>query len=249
MVGSDAFGRESLARLEAAGVDVTEVGVAPGESGVALITVSNEGANSIVVVPGANAAVTPEYLESKRSVVAMAGMVLAQLEIPLETVVRLAEMCEQEQVPLMLDPAPAAPLPDSLLTRCAWITPNETEAKLYAGNAGKRDPAAVAASLLARGVDGVVLKLGARGSYLAMRSRVHERVRAFAVKAVDSTAAGDTFNGAFAVGLMQGASPADAARFAAGAAAISVTREGAQASMPTLEEVEEFLRERSARLE
>jgi ribokinase len=193
-------------------------------------------------VPGANAAVTPEYIQAKREVIRSAGMVLAQLEIPLESVVRLAELCEQEDVPLMLDPAPAQELPPELLRSVRWFTPNESEAAFYASVNATDESASVASKLMQQEVRGVVLKLGERGAAIFDRDAVPISVASFAVKAVDSTAAGDTFNGAFAASLVAGRDVADAGRIASAAAAISVTRSGAQVSMPTWDEVEVLLR-------
>lgn len=148
------------------------------------------------------------------------------------------------RVPLVLDPAPAAGLSADLLRRISWFTPNETEAAFYLGgdapgaSAGPEDRSR---ALRQAGAKGVVLKVGSRGAFLSVADR-EETVPAFAVQAVDSTAAGDAFNGAFATALVRGRDPRESARFAAAAAAISVTRAGAQSSMPSLAEVEQFLR-------
>ena len=242
-VGDDAFGTELRAGLESAGVDAVGVATSAGASGVAVIVVAESGENSIVVVPGANAHVTPADLDANIETIRSAGMVLAQLEIPLETVLHLATICARENVPLMLDPAPAAKLPTELLKNVTWFTPNETEAAFFIGdpsNSTKESPE-IAKSLMSKGIRGVVLKLGARGAYLASPDGVMASIQPFPVRAVDTTAAGDCFNGAFAVGLLMGKDPAESARFAAAAAAISVTRVGAQSSMPTLNEVLEKL--------
>jgi ribokinase len=140
----------------------------------------------------------------------------------------------------MLDPAPAIPLPENLLRRVTWLTPNETEAQILLGRVNI-DPPAVAEKLLAMGVRNVALKLGSQGVFLAGRDCPAEQIPAFKVQAVDTTAAGDCFNAAFAVALSRGKAPALAARYAAAAAAISVTRAGAQPSLPTSAEVESFL--------
>jgi ribokinase len=146
---------------------------------------------------------------------------------------------------MMLDPAPAQELPADILRGLAWFTPNESEAAFYAGNAGGAEstisPDETARSLLTKGCRSVLLKLGGRGAYLATSETPGQLIPAFAVTPVDSTAAGDAFNGSFATGLMLGRSPLDSAIFAAAAAAISVTRAGAQPSMPSMSEVEEFL--------
>jgi ribokinase len=241
-VGDDAFGDELKSGLASEGIDTSAVAVSKGSSGVAVIVVAASGENSIVVVPGANAMLTPADLEANIHTIRSAGIVLAQLEIPLATVVRLGEICARENVPLMLDPAPARELPGELLSHVTWFTPNETEAAFYAKSTESADgdsatQSATAQSLLGKGIASVALKLGARGAYLASKNGLAQSIQPFAVHAVDTTAAGDCFNGAFAVALMQGKSPEEAARFASAASAISVTRAGAQPSMPTMDEV------------
>jgi ribokinase len=243
-VGSDAFGTQLRASMSGAGVDVSAVDTVEGSSGVALIEVGSEGDNSIVVVPGANARLFPRDIDANIGILREAGIVLVQLEIPLETVAHLAAVCAREHVPLVMDPAPAQKLPPEVLRAVSWFTPNETEATFYIGKGaadpddyrGQRD------ALLARGIQAVVLKQGSRGAYLAVRGGVDAFIPAFPVKAIDTTAAGDAFNGAFATGLMLGKSPAESARFASAAAAISTTRPGAQPSMASLEETEELLK-------
>ncbi len=152
---------------------------------------------------------------------------------------------------MILDPAPAHDLPLDIFRNLAWLTPNESEAAFYAGNMGSAEDAAsldeTARSLLSRGCRGVLLKLGARGAYLATPDGVGQFVPAFPVTAVDSTAAGDAFNSGFATGLMLGKSAMESATFAAAVAAISVTRTGAQPSMPSMAEVERFLENGFAR--
>jgi ribokinase len=166
-------------------------------------------------------------------------MVLCQLELPLATTERTLALCVELNVPVMLDPAPAAPLPESIWAQIAWLTPNETEAALYVGENQSVEEAA--AQLLARGVQGIVLKRGAQGAFVASASGVSGWVKPFPVDAIDTVAAGDCFNGAFAVALMEGKDPMQAANFASAAAAISVTRRGAQASMPDRADVDAFL--------
>lgn len=246
-VGGDAFGGQLLQHLEAAGVDASGVMVSEGSSGVAVIAVAKNGQNSIVIVPGANALVTPDDLEANIDRLRAAGMVLTQLEVPLATVEHLAGICSREGIPLMLDPAPAQTLPSDLYKAVDWFTPNETEAAFFLadescdGLAG--EPRLAAGLLMEKGAKGVVLKMGSRGAYLASCGGFEAWVEAFPVKAVDTTAAGDCFNGAFATGLQMGMAPVDAARFAAAAAALSVTRAAAQPSMPTLAEVRAMLGE------
>jgi ribokinase len=239
-LGDDVFGQKLRDGLNTAGVDTSAVGTVPGSSGVALIIVDSAGENSIVVAPGSNAQVSPAYLDQHKQRIQSAGIVLAQLEIPLETISHLAQLCAEASVPFILDPAPAAKLPDALFKQIAWLTPNETEAAFYLS--GKQAAnAASAQQLQAKGVGGVILKLGSNGAFLATKSGTEANIKAFQVQAVDSTGAGDCFNGAFATALMLGQSPLEAAIFASAAAAISVTRVGAQASMPTIEEVHQML--------
>ena len=246
-VGSDAFGAQLRKGLDDAGVDTTCVNTVEGPSGVALITTGRGGENNIVLVPGANAHLTPKLIEKATTLLERAGFLLAQLEIPLETVEYLADFAERHKIPLMLDPAPARELSAALLRRLTWITPNETETQaLLKANIENGDQGyyAAAAHLLACGVKNVLLKLGPRGCFIAEGNQPKERVPAFSVDAVDTTAAGDAFNAGFAVALMRGSSVARSALFASAVAAISVTRHGAQPSMPTLAEVKAFLEER-----
>ena len=245
-LGNDAFGTELRTHLENEGVEITGVSTSDGASGVAVIVVSRQGENSIVLAPGANSKVTPEDIDRNISILRSAGMVLAQLEIPLETVEHLAHVCAQENVPLILDPAPAMNLPPGIFKSFAWFTPNQTEAAFYLGNkhpeSNPQTPAEMARILLSNGCRGVVLKMGAQGTCLASQAGIGSLVPAFSVDAIDTTAAGDAFNAGFATALMLGESPPDSAVFAAAVAAISVTRKGAQPSMPTMVEVEDFMK-------
>jgi len=246
-IGNDAFGTQLLNGLEDAGVNTAYVNTVEVESGVALITTGRGGENNIVVVPGANGDLTPKLLERRASVLKSAGFLLAQLEVPLETVEFLGQFSERHNVPLMLDPAPARQLSATLLRRITWITPNETEIRVLVETHienGDQDSYTAADRLLARGVKNVLLKLGSRGCVIAQENLPKERVPAFSVNAVDTTAAGDAFNAGFAVGLMRGSTVLRSAVFASAVAAISVTRHGAQSSMPTSAEVETFVKDR-----
>ena len=240
-LGNDAFGTELREYLKKTGIDVSAVRTSECSSGVAVIIVSPSGDNVIVATPGANAEVSPADVDANLPLIQGAGLVLTQLEIPLETVEHLANVCAREGVPLMLDPAPARELPQTMVGQTRWFTPNETEAAFFATDDREDPPEKIARMLLAKGPRAVVLKLGARGVYLADRDGLSEHVDAFTVRAVDTTAAGDAFNGAFATALMLGNAPVESARFAAAAAAISVTRPGAQPSMPTMAEVQQML--------
>lgn len=237
-VGDDAYGPALLEALKHAGVDVDGMGIEPGSSGLAHIFLATAGENSIVIVQGANGKVDRAHIDRHAELIRSAGIVLCQLELPMETTLHTIGLCAAAGVPVMLDPAPAAPLPDSVFPKIAWFTPNETEAALYVGDGS--DPEGSAAELLAKELKGVVLKRGAEGAYVAVKGK-GAWVRAFPVDAIDTVGAGDCFNGAFAVALMEGNDPWESARYACAASAISVTRRGAQASMPRRTEVDEFL--------
>lgn len=247
-VGSDAFGAQLRNGLEAVGVDTTYVNTVEGPSGIALITTGVRGENSIVVVPGANNHLTPEMLEKAIPILDRAGFILAQLEIPLETVEYLSKFAVARDIPLMLDPAPARNLSDNLLRSVSWITPNETEAQeLLNSNIDFADGGTHSAAdlLLHSGVKNVLLKLGPSGCVIAQGTMPKQTVAAFSVDAVDTTGAGDAFNAGFSVGLMRGYTVEQSAVFASAVAAISVTRPGAQASMPDGNEVDLFLLQHS----
>jgi ribokinase len=247
-VGHDAFGQQLRQTLAEVKVNTSAVATVNESSGVALITIAADGENNIVVVPGANGLLLPEQLEKAASVLTQAGFLLAQLEIPLETVEYLAGFAEQHQIPMMLDPAPARDLPQSLLRRVEWLTPNESETEILLRRAidGNNDAVVFAAAdeLLALGARNVLLKLGARGCLVAEQGQEKQFIPAFLINAVDSTAAGDAFNAAFAVALLRGQSTLESARYACAVAGISVSRYGAQPSMPTSMEVEEFIQGR-----
>jgi ribokinase len=241
-VGDDAFGSQLRNALREAGVDVRAVKIARGSSGVALIATGKRGENLIIVVPGANAKLLPRDLDQHRALIRSAGILLAQLETPLETVEYLGLLARRFDVPLMLDPAPARTLPPGLLKNVTWLTPNEIETRALLGTTEKEtDPATAADKLLTLGVTNVILKLGEKGVFVASRTTQFQ-ARAFPVQAVDTTAAGDAFNGAFATALMQGQDTEESARYACAVAAISVTRRGAQPSMPSRNEVARFLK-------
>jgi ribokinase len=249
-LGDDGFGEQLRQALKKDNVDATDVLSVDKPTGSAVILVTDKGGNSIVVIPGANHALTPAELDKHASVLQSASVVLAQLEVPMETVVRLGEIAAEHDIPFILDPAPAQELPAELLKNVTWITPNETEMQLLLGYLGQpmgneiadETSASIAADrLLATGVRNVILKLGSRGVYLKGADVDGVRVQPFQVQAVDTTAAGDAFNGGFAYALTQGETPAEAARFACAVAAVSVTRAGAQPSMPTLEDVTKLL--------
>jgi ribokinase len=240
-VGSDVYGPELLDNLSHAGVGIAAMEKVDGPSGLAPIFLSEAGENAIVVVPGANGNVDIATVDRHADLIRSAGIVLCQLELPISTTAHTIALCAQAGVSVMLDPAPAAPLPEEVFPHIAWFTPNETEALLY--TSPNASPETAASELIARGLAGVVLKRGSEGAYVATAEGLTAWIKPFQVKVIDTVGAGDCFNGAFAVGLLEGLDPIAAARFASAAAAISVTRRGAQASMPSRAEVDAFLAE------
>jgi len=242
-LGSDIFAEHSLANFRKEQVNtkyVIQTDEAP--SGVALIMVDDEGNNSIVVAPGANQKLLPADVKKAESDIASCGAVVAQLEVPLETIEFAAKMANDLKVPFVLDPAPAQELEAELLEMVDVLTPNETEAQILTGvEVTDEDSARTAATtLLERGVKAVILTLGGKGFFLADRDE-SRYVSAQKVDAVDSTAAGDAFTGSLAAGMAEGKTLLDAALFANYVAALSVTKMGAQSSMPTLQEVKNFM--------
>ena len=238
-VGDDAYGSALLENLRRAGIDISGMSKAPGSSGLAPMFVAEDGLNAIVVVPGANGKMDRATVDQHAGLIRSAGIVLCQLEIPMDTLAYTLEFCARASVPVMLDPAPAADLAEAVWSQVAWFTPNETEAAHYVGDGS--DAEEIAKRLLAKGLRGVVLKRGSEGAFVAVAGGRSAWVAPFRVNAIDTVAAGDCFNGAFAVALLEGRDPWAAARFANAAAAICVTRKGAAASMPTRAEVDAFL--------
>ena len=247
-LGDDIFGRQSLSNFQKVGIHtdfVLQIKEAP--SGVALITVDDAGDNVIVVAPGANLKLFPEDVKKAQSTIASSGAVAAQLEVPLETVEFAARLANDAGVPFILDPAPAQKLSDELLGMVDVLTPNETEAEILTGIEVTDENSAllVAKDLLQRGVKAVILTMGARGYLLATKDET-EFAASVKVDAFDATAAGDAFTGSLAVGLARGKTLRDAALFANHVAALSVTKMGAQSSMPDAEQVENFMKQKSA---
>ena len=233
-VGDDLFGRETAARMKRDGIDARLVVDRRCASGTALILVDKAGQNCISVALGANGTLSPDDVKRFRKDIEGADALLLQLETPLRTVLWAAKAAHAKKVPVVLNPAPAAKLPKELYGCLDWITPNETEAELLTGVkvtdlASCRKAEAV---LQGRGVANVVITLGSKGCYAA--GRIHPCVK---VKALDTVDACDTFNGAFVVALTEGRTVADAIAFAQKASAISVTRHGAQPSIPFRREV------------
>ena len=242
-VGRDVFGDQAIAGLVKDGIDVDYVFRDKARaSGVALIFVARDGENSIAVASGANSGLSPADVKKAKKAFAGVRVLVMQLETPLETIRAAAEVAHQTGVQVILNPAPARPLPDRLLRRVSILTPNETEAELLTGVRVDDDRSAARAAerLLDRGVGTVILTLGQRGAWVAEKEG-RRRVPGFRMKAVDTTAAGDVFNGALAVALAEGRPLYEGVRFANAAAALSVTRVGAQPSAPRRKEIERLL--------
>jgi ribokinase len=247
-LGTDDFGNRALENLIREGINVDLVRRVPGvASGVALIFVDEAGENSIAVAPGANTHLRPDDVAPLARILEADDVVLLQLEIPLGTVEAAVRVAVERHARLILNPAPAQALPDSLLAAVSLLTPNESEAEHLSGV--KVDDGAwtrAAAALHERGVRDVLITLGARGVFVSAGD-MSDLVPAFSVDAVDSTAAGDVFSGSLAAALVERQSPRDVILFASAAAAISVTRAGAQASAPSRAEIEAFLRDEGSR--
>ncbi|CAI1059974.1 Ribokinase [Serratia grimesii] len=244
-VGADDIGERIRKQLATDRIDTQPIeAITDSTTGVALIFVNGEGENVIGIDAGANAAVTPDYLARYQQKVVDADALLMQLESPLETVIAAAHLAKQHQTQVILNPAPARELPDELLAMIDMITPNETEAHRLTGIAVNNDDdaARAAQALHDKGIATVIITLGSRGVWLSENGR-GKLVPGFKVKAVDTIAAGDTFNGALVTALLEGKMMADAVRFAHAAAAIAVTRPGAQPSVPWREEIDAFLQQ------
>lgn len=238
--GNDIFGKQAAAIFENEGIDISYlIEDADNPSGVALITVDDKGENTIVVASGSNGTLNRADIEHSRNVIENASIVLMQLEIPIDTVQYVAETARSKNVNVILNPAPARELPDALLKNVSILTPNEKEAEMLTGiTVYDIDTAKEAALALARkGVETVIITLGPKGA-LIYDGKNFEHVKAVEVKAVDTTAAGDIFNGALAVALNEGLTVNEATNFACRAAAIVVTRKGAQSSAPHRKELE-----------
>ncbi|HBH64271.1 MAG TPA: ribokinase [Erwinia persicina] len=244
-VGDDDTGERIRQQLMNDRIDISPIEAVPGEStGVALIFVNGDGENTIGIHAGANAALTPVRVEQHQQVIADASALLMQLESPLESVLSAARIAHQHQTLVILNPAPATALSDELLSLVDMITPNETEAQILTGVAvnSDEDAARAAAVLHDKGIRTVLITLGSRGVWLSEQGK-GQRIPGFRVEAVDTIAAGDTFNGALITALLEQRPMAEAVRFAHAAAAIAVTRHGAQPSVPWREEIDRFLQQ------
>ena len=244
MVGSDLFAPRLHAELQAAGVDVTLLRTSKRSSGTALILVLPTGENVIVISPGANGDVSCDVALACVNSLQPGDLLLCQLEIPLEAVAAALRAAYAKGVMTMLDPAPAIELPDDLLRSVSILTPNQTEASLLCGQNAPvetmQEAELAARELRCRGAGMVVVKMGAQGCLVSQEEQTFESP-AFASEVVDTTAAGDAFNGALAVTLAEGLTLGDAVRFANAAAALTVRKAGAIRSIPNRVEVEQLL--------
>ena len=246
-VGNDPFGRQALETLQSFGVDTSGVSTDPREAtGLAVIGVDAQGENVITVVLGANLALDATDVERAAQALPGAGLMLLQLEIPLQANQALAAQAAEHSVPVVLDPAPAPqqPLPEELLGSLYALTPNEVEAEALVGYPVDDLEAAARAARHLRGwgVPLAVIKLGSRGAYFAS-AQEEGHIPPFPVQAVDSVAAGDAFNGALATALLEGRPIREALRWAAAGGALAVTRAGAMPSMPSRAELEALLKQ------
>ncbi len=241
--GDDDIGERIRKQLASDNIDVAPVSAIAGEStGVALIFVNGEGENVIGIHAGANAALSTDLVAAQEKRIADADALLMQLESPLESVLAAAKIARQHGTKVVLNPAPARELSDELLALVDIITPNETEAEKLTGVKVETDEdAAIAAQALHdKGIETVIITLGSRGVWASEQGK-GQRVPGFKVQAIDTIAAGDTFNGALMTALLEGEALPKALRFAHAAAAIAVTRKGAQPSVPWRKEIDEFL--------
>lgn len=233
-LGNDAFGHSLRDGLIAEGIADDTVGCDEGTAtGVAMIMVDDSAQNRITLAPGTNAKLTPAHVEQQAALLDGAAMLILQLEVPMPTVLRAAELANRYGCPVLLNPAPATSLPDSIWPLIDYLVPNETEASLLTGLT-VTDPASAteaAKILLTKGVRNVLITLGAQGVLIANSEGV-QHLPAFPVDAVDTTAAGDTFIGGLSTGLAEGLPLGDAVRLGQRAASVSVTRHGAQPSIP-----------------
>ncbi|MGC6407397.1 ribokinase [Bisgaard Taxon 45] len=243
-IGSDDIGKAMKTAFAQDGIDTQAVIEVPEQmTGIAMIQVTTQGENSIVISAGANADLTEDIVRKFADKITQSDALLMQLETPLSAVISAAKLAKSAHTQVVLNPAPAQALPDELLTLVDMITPNETETEMLTGvKVVDEHSAAQAAALFhQKGIETVLITLGSKGVYVSQQGKPGKIVAGFRVPAKDTTAAGDTFNGALMTALLEDKPLEEAIRFAHAAAAISVTREGAQPSIPTRQETLNFL--------
>lgn len=243
-VGEDIFGDQSIERYKSYGIDTQYIFRDQAtSSGIALIMVDENGENCISVASGANNKLSKNDIDSVRKVIEKADILLTQLETPLETIKYVVELAYHAGVKVILNPAPAQYLSKKILERLYLITPNEIEAQLLSGIKIKNieDAKRAAQSIVAKGATNVIITLGAEGSLIFTEDKEFHFIKAHKVKAIDTTAAGDVYNGALCVALSEGKNIVEAVEFATAASAIAVTRMGAQISVPIRSEVDELI--------
>lgn len=242
-IGSDDIGNTMKNAFSQDGIDTTHIATIEQEmTGMAFIQVAQSGENSIVIARGANAYLNEQIVQQNEVQIAQSDYLLMQLETPVTAVELATNIAKKNGVKVILNPAPAQPLSNNLLSKIDIITPNETEAEILTGVQVTNEQSAVKAAQVfhQKGIESVIITLGAKGVFFSRKGE-SKMIRGFQVQAVDTTAAGDTFNGGFVTALLEGQSFEEAIRFGQAAAAISVTRQGAQSSIPTKQETLDFL--------
>lgn len=244
-IGDDDYGKALLRSLKESGVNSEHVMTSKESTGLAFIMVNANGDNSIVVIPGANFDIDEEDIGKKEGVIKSSDVLVCQLESPLEVIEKALNIAKAEDTFTILNPAPGKVLPESILEKVDLLTPNESELEILTGQKITDEESILKACkiLLDKGIKQLIVTLGEKGSLLVNESG-HEKFEAMKVDAVDTTAAGDSFTGALAFGIDQGESIMEAIKLATQVAAISVTRKGAQSSLPNMAEVEAFMKGR-----
>ncbi len=247
-VGSDDFGNEMIETLNEEQIDTKSILKDEKKpTGIGMVTVEEGGNNRIIVVPGANMAYENDDLKTIESHIKEADIVVVQLEMDVHMIEQAVTIASANHVPVILNPAPAQELNDSLLSKVTYLTPNSTEAEILTGIKinSTEDAESAAKILLSKGIENVILTLAEEGALIVNNAGTNH-IAGFQVTSVDSVAAGDAFNGALAVGITQGKPLQEVVRFANAVGALTVTKEGAIPSLPHLQEVNDFLQKSEA---
>lgn len=244
-LGDDLYGKQYIDAFKQVGVDVSCIDIEEGiSSGIAVIEVDKNGENNIVVVPGANGRVDRAFIHKKLDQILSYDIFLLQLEIPIDTVEYLCKELKKNGKTVILDPAPAMAIPEEVYKNIDYITPNETELQILSGEKCSSEEELIcgARKLQSKGVANVIIKAGKNGAYIITEQNV-QHIKGFKVEAIDTTAAGDSFNAGFAYALSCESKIEDCVRFGNAVGALSTTAKGAQGAMPTLEAVNELLKD------